>query len=42
VRVGERDEALMHRTQRRQDHVFARAGEHQDVRRVVDVFRTWM
>ncbi len=29
----------MHRAQRRQNHVFTRAGEHQAVRRVVDVFR---
>ncbi|CAM2144420.1 Glutathione s-transferase protein [Paraburkholderia tropica] len=37
--VRERHEALMHRAQRRQDHVLTRAGEHQAVRRVVDVFR---
>lgn len=39
VRVRERDEAPVHRAQRGQDHVLARAGEHHAVRRVVDVFR---
>ena len=39
VFVRELDEALVHRAQRGQDHVFAGTGEHQPVRRVVDVLR---
>jgi hypothetical protein len=36
--MRERDEALMHRAQRGQNDVLARAGQHQPVRRIVDVF----